>query len=142
MWSRATGAVRRHSLNCCSLPPRRRLSAPGAGSRCAARTTASGPSTTARLPAVAAGAACGSADRGPSPGRTGAGQGTAEAARAQADALARHASPALELLDGRVPQDEVFDAVVAAEVDLGLRVVAATLDRQHGAEAIRVVIYP
>src|SRR6266704_3720150 len=54
------------------------------------------------------------------------------------------ASPSLrsELLDRGVAQDQVLDSVVPAEVDLGFRVVAASLHRQHPAEPVGVVGYP
>src|ERR1019366_1490072 len=45
----------------------------------------------------------------------------------------------LQLLDRRVTQDQVLDPVVAAEVDLGFRIIATALDRQHPAQPIGVM---
>src|SRR6266581_5258492 len=46
---------------------------------------------------------------------------------------------ALELLDGGVPEDQVLDAVVAAEVDLRLGVVTRALHRHDRAKPVGVV---
>src|SRR6266567_2280369 len=46
---------------------------------------------------------------------------------------------ALELLDGGVPEDQVLDAVVAAEVDLRLGVVTGALHRHDRAEPVGIV---
>src|SRR5215813_14300669 len=46
---------------------------------------------------------------------------------------------ALELLDWRVAQDQVLDAVLTAEVDLRLRVVTGALHGHDGAQAVGVV---
>src|SRR5690349_15516417 len=48
--------------------------------------------------------------------------------------------PGSELLDRGVAQDEVLDPVIAAEVDLRLRVVAAALHGQDPAQAVGVVV--
>src|SRR5690242_16162807 len=45
----------------------------------------------------------------------------------------------LELFDGRVPQHQMLDPVVAAEVDLRLGVVARALHRDHRAKPVGVV---
>src|SRR5215831_2921907 len=45
-----------------------------------------------------------------------------------------------ELLERGVAQHQVLDPVVAAEVDLRFRVVAAALHGQHPAQAVRVVV--
>src|ERR1017187_3514916 len=45
----------------------------------------------------------------------------------------------LQLLDGRVAQHQVLDTVIAAEIDLGFRVVARALDGQDRAQPVRVV---
>jgi hypothetical protein len=61
------------------------------------------------------------------------------------NALPEHAArhpQRLELLDRRVAEDELLDAVVAAEVDLGFRVVTTAVRGYHRAESVLVVRDP